>query len=175
MRFILPLTAARGDSDKIFEVGEAGGQPYIAMEFIEGQSLQRGASSFGLLDKIQLIQQTAEVPHTASRAGHHSPRDIKAGEHYGGCGGRDGVLSAAGADDFGLARDVNACRAYRLGRCWHAPGTCRQSRRGEIRTMDLANRYSQPGRDAVRACRAAAVSLFATVDAPIDTASRLRR
>jgi len=120
---------------KIYEVGEVKGQPYIAMEFIEGQSLQRAQPQLGLLDKIQLIQQTAEALHTAHERG-IIHRDIKPAN----------IMVARRADgglrpvltDFGLARDVNAAAGLTdsgavLGTPWYMSP---EQTRGEIRTMD---------------------------------------
>ena len=61
---------------KVLEVGEVEGKAYIAMEFIDGQSLHRAKSLLSIEEKIRLVQQTAEALHAAHELG-IIHRDIK--------------------------------------------------------------------------------------------------
>jgi len=54
---------------KVYEVGEAGGHPYIAMQFIPGESLQTGAADLTIEQKALVIRQVAEGVQAAHRLG----------------------------------------------------------------------------------------------------------
>ncbi|MBL9040398.1 MAG: serine/threonine protein kinase [Myxococcales bacterium] len=54
---------------EVYEVGEVDGRSYIAMQLVEGQSLQQAAPSLSLVDKIQLLRVTALAVHEAHRLG----------------------------------------------------------------------------------------------------------
>jgi serine/threonine-protein kinase len=61
---------------KVYEVGEANGRPYIAMQFIDGQPLSVAAAGMSVEQKTLIIKQAAEAVHAAHRMG-LIHRDIK--------------------------------------------------------------------------------------------------
>jgi len=63
---------------KVYEVGESDGKPFIVMQLIKGQSLDRVASEMSLEQKLLVIQQVAEALHEAHRVG-LVHRDLKPG------------------------------------------------------------------------------------------------
>lgn len=87
---------------RVYEVGEVDGRPYIAMQYLEGESLGslRGTLSFEA--SAALVRQVAQAIHAAHRTG-LIHRDLKPGNIVMGTDG-------AGAAqpfvlDFGLARE----------------------------------------------------------------------
>jgi len=89
---------------KVFEVGEFQGQPYIAMEYIDGQPLHQALTRLGLEQKVLLLQHVAQAVHTAHTHGilHRDlkPANIMVCETEG-----DRVALRPVLMDFGLARD----------------------------------------------------------------------
>ncbi|MBL9004960.1 MAG: serine/threonine protein kinase [Myxococcales bacterium] len=73
MRFLQEARAqARIDHPhvcKVYEVGEVEGKAYIAMQFVDGQSLHRAAKDLSLTEKVLLMRQVAEAMHEAHRLG----------------------------------------------------------------------------------------------------------
>lgn len=61
---------------KVFEVGEVEGKAYIAMQFVDGGSLEGSFAKLTLPQKVQLILDSAEAIHEAHRQG-IVHRDIK--------------------------------------------------------------------------------------------------
>ena len=53
----------------IYEVGEVGGHPYIAMEFINGLPIDKVRGLMGLEQKVRAIKEVAEAVHAAHRLG----------------------------------------------------------------------------------------------------------
>ena len=90
---------------KIYEVGEVEGQPYIAMQLIEGQPLATLYTVMSREQKVRLMQQVGDAIHSAHRLG-IIHRDIKPGN----------IMVEQRPDgsfwpyvmDFGLAREVDA-------------------------------------------------------------------
>ena len=61
---------------RVFEVGEWRGQAYIAMQFIQGETLEAAAERMSLAEKIETMEIVAEAMHAAHRQG-LIHRDIK--------------------------------------------------------------------------------------------------
>lgn len=92
----------------VYEVGIADGEPYIAMELIEGEPLDILHHRMTLEEKVKVIREVAAALHEAHRLG-MVHRDIKPGN----------IMVVLGEDgsfkpyvvDFGLARDVASAGA----------------------------------------------------------------
>ncbi|MDC0709130.1 protein kinase [Stigmatella sp. ncwal1] len=73
MRFLQEARAqARIDHPnvcKVYEVGEVHGKAYIAMQFVEGQRLDRAAASMSQPKKLRVMQEVATAIHEAHRQG----------------------------------------------------------------------------------------------------------
>ena len=54
---------------KVYEVGEVDGKTYIAMQFVDGQSLDRGYVTLSLTQKVVVMRQVAQAMHEAHRLG----------------------------------------------------------------------------------------------------------
>lgn len=88
---------------RVYEVGEACGQPFIAMQLIDGASLRERAAELTLEQKLLVIRQVALALHEAHRNG-LVHRDVKPGN----------ILLERSEEgewrpyvvDFGLAREV---------------------------------------------------------------------
>jgi serine/threonine-protein kinase len=90
---------------RIYDAGEEDGRPYIAMQYVEGGTLQSLAGTLLLEQKLKIVKQVAEAVHAAHRLG-LIHRDLKPSN----------VMLEKTADgdfvpyvmDFGLAREVAA-------------------------------------------------------------------
>lgn len=54
---------------KVLEVGEVEGQSYIAMQYVDGLSLQQSCTEMSLLEKVQVTKDIAEALHAAHEQG----------------------------------------------------------------------------------------------------------
>ncbi|MFN8012077.1 MAG: protein kinase [Holophagaceae bacterium] len=54
---------------KVYRVGEEAGQPYIAMQFVDGLTLREAAPKLDLEEKVRLMAQVCEGVHAAHRLG----------------------------------------------------------------------------------------------------------
>ncbi len=88
---------------RVYEVGEADGEPYIAMEFIGGASLDRAHAGMTLEQKVKVIREVAAALHEAHRLG-LVHRDVKPGNIMITTA-EDGSLKPY-VVDFGLAREI---------------------------------------------------------------------
>jgi len=89
---------------RIYEAGEHQGRPYIAMQYVAGQTLKQVAGELSLEQKLRLMRQVAEGVHAAHRVG-LVHRDLKPGnvmvERTESGDWRPYVM------DFGLARELD--------------------------------------------------------------------
>jgi len=88
---------------RVYEVGEVGGRAYIAMQLIDGRSLQDVASDLTLDQRVVVMEQVAEAVQAAHSMG-VIHRDIKPGNIM--VENRDGGGLHAYVLDFGIAREV---------------------------------------------------------------------
>ncbi len=97
---------------KVYEVGEVGGRPYIAMQLVVGGSLREAAAEMSVEQRIEVMRQVALGVHAAHRTG-LIHRDLKPSN----------ILIERGEDgsphpyvvDFGVARDTAAPPETRIG------------------------------------------------------------
>jgi hypothetical protein len=54
---------------QVYEVGSVDGKPYIAMEYVDGQTLDRAGTLLSLQDKIQVFKDAADAVHAAHEQG----------------------------------------------------------------------------------------------------------
>ena len=120
---------------KVYEVGTVDGKPYIAMELVEGQTLDRAAAQLTLQEKLQLLMTCAEALHAAHEQG-IIHRDIKPSNIMVERS-RDGSLRPV-IMDFGLARESGD--AHGLTESGAVMGTpaymSPEQARGEARRLD---------------------------------------
>ncbi|HRI48834.1 MAG TPA: protein kinase [Pseudomonadota bacterium] len=90
---------------KVYEVGEVEGKPYIAMQLVQGMSLEQAKPRLALLEKVQLVRDAALALHAAHALG-VVHRDVKPANVMIERG-EDGRLHPI-VMDFGLARDSSA-------------------------------------------------------------------
>ena len=53
---------------KVYEVGTVDNKPYIAMELVEGRTLDRTSTQLALAEKIQVLKDAADSLHAAWEA-----------------------------------------------------------------------------------------------------------
>ncbi|OGF67860.1 MAG: hypothetical protein A2Y62_01185 [Candidatus Fischerbacteria bacterium RBG_13_37_8] len=119
---------------KIYEVGEYEGKPYIAMQYIQGQTIGDAASHMTLEQKIIIMSQVASALHAAHREG-LIHRDIKPGnimvEQT-----QEGQLKPY-IMDFGLAKETGAPGLTSMGVVMGTPlYMSPEQARGEIDKLD---------------------------------------
>lgn len=90
---------------RVYEVGEADGEPFIAMELIEGEPLDRAQHRMSLEQKVKVIREVADALHAAHRLG-IIHRDVKPGNIMV-VTSEDGAIKPY-VVDFGLAREVSS-------------------------------------------------------------------
>ena len=89
---------------RVYEVGEVDGEPFIAMELIEGEPLDRAQHRMSLEQKVKVIREAADALHAAHRLG-LIHRDVKPGNIMV-VTSEDGSIKPY-VVDFGLAREVS--------------------------------------------------------------------
>jgi Flp pilus assembly protein TadD len=139
MRFVQEARAqARIDHPnicKVYEVGDVQGKAYIAMQFVEGQRLDRAAASMSQPEKVRIIQEVAAAIHEAHKQGviHRDVKPTNIIVERGENGRYFPVLM-----DFGLAYDT--ARGHGLTLSGALMGTpaymAPEQARGELGTID---------------------------------------
>jgi eukaryotic-like serine/threonine-protein kinase len=95
---------------KVYEVGSVAGRPYIAMQEIEGVTLDDAARGLTIEQKVRLVREISDAVHAAHRHG-LIHRDLKPGNilvEQSDDGLRPFVV------DFGLARDQESPSGYSM-------------------------------------------------------------
>ncbi len=140
-RFLQEARAqARLTSPHICQIHEAGfvdNKPYIAMEFVDGASLDKAGPALSLVEKVQLMRDVARAMHLAHEEG-IIHRDLKPSnimlERLGGGRLRPVIM------DFGLARDSDTSASQGLTESGAVIGTpaymSPEQARGEARRLD---------------------------------------
>jgi len=95
---------------KVYEVGSVAGRPYIAMQEIDGVTLDEAARHLTIEQKVRLVREVAEAIHAAHRLG-LIHRDLKPGNIL--VEQHDAELRPY-VVDFGLARDQESPSGYTL-------------------------------------------------------------
>jgi len=118
---------------RVYEVGESDGRPYIAMQYVEGQTLDARSPSLTLEEKVRLMASVAEGVHAANRTG-LVHRDLKPGNIM--VESRDGVLHPY-VLDFGLAREASAEGLTDTGLALGSPPyMAPEQARGDVHALD---------------------------------------
>lgn len=119
---------------RVYEVGERNGRPFIAMQYIEGESLDRAAASLPLEAKVSLVKKAAEAVHAAHVVG-LVHRDLKPGNILVEEDGQ-GVLQPY-VLDFGIARERSLPELTMTGQVLGTPGyLAPEQARGEVGGLD---------------------------------------
>jgi tetratricopeptide (TPR) repeat protein/predicted Ser/Thr protein kinase len=119
---------------KVYEVGEVGGHPYIAMQYIPGVSLKEAKDGMTLEQKIDVVRRVATGLHAAHRIG-LIHRDIKPANIMLEQG-EDGALHPY-IMDFGLAREAHAPGQTMTGTIEGTPSyMAPEQARGEVHRLD---------------------------------------
>jgi serine/threonine protein kinase len=108
---------------KVYEVGEAGGQPYIAMEFIEGTTLRHrlSAGPIPIKEALRIACEIAEALDSAHKRG-IVHRDLKPSNVMLTTDGHVKVM------DFGVAKQLAAAGAPALTLTGEIVGTKSRSK-----------------------------------------------
>ena len=118
---------------KVYEIGEDDRRPYIAMEYIEGETLEAVADALRLDQKIDLVRRTAEAVEAAHATG-LIHRDLKPTNIL--IENRDGDLRPR-VVDFGLARELSSEGLTETGMLLGTPAYLSpEQARGEVRSLD---------------------------------------
>lgn len=119
---------------KVYEAGVVGGTPYIAMQYLEGERLDRAAAQLSRDARVRLVATVADAMHAAHQLG-LVHRDLKPGN----------ILVSEGPDgtpwpfvmDFGLARDSDAVRETQAGDVLGTPAyMAPEQARGDVAAID---------------------------------------
>lgn len=135
-RFVREAQAqARVDHEnvcKIFEVNQEGDKPYIAMQFVDGKTLNRLTNEMTLHEKVAVIRDVCEGIHAAHRLG-LIHRDIKPGN----------IMVERREDgwhpyvmDFGLAKPMHSAEHTQIGLIMGTPAYMSPEQASGSRSLD---------------------------------------
>ncbi len=118
---------------KVFDVGNINGEPYIAMQCIEGRTLSAASTEMTLRNKVEVMRTVAEAVHAAHEAG-LVHRDLKPGN----------ILVEKAGDswlpyitDFGLSREEDSADRTKTGMIVGTPAyMAPEQAQGNIRDID---------------------------------------
>lgn len=118
---------------KVYEVGEYGGKPFIAMQYIPGITLKEASSLLTLEQKVQIMKEVAQSIHAAHKTGliHRDLKPANVMVEQTDEGWKPYVM------DFGLARELAAPGLTRTGILVGSPSyMAPEQARGEIHNLD---------------------------------------
>jgi predicted Ser/Thr protein kinase len=119
---------------RVYEAGEANGEPFIAMQYIEGEPLSKMAERLTLEQRVKIMREVSAAVHEAHRLG-LIHRDIKPGNILVEVGG-DGSLKPY-VMDFGLAKEVADRGQTVTGAVLGTPAFMSpEQAKGDVRAMD---------------------------------------
>lgn len=118
---------------RVYEAGEVNGEPFIVMQYIDGESFSKAARRLTLEQRVKVMREISSAVHEAHRLG-LIHRDIKPGN----------ILVETQADglkpyimDFGLAKEVADQGQTVSGAVLGTPAFMSpEQARGEVRLMD---------------------------------------
>ncbi len=119
---------------RVYEAGQADGEPYIVMQFIDGEPLSHVSEQLTLEQQVKLLQEVAKAVHEAHRLG-MIHRDLKPGnilvEHH-----EDGTWKPY-VVDFGLARQVEDQGQTQTGEVLGTPAYMSpEQANGDVHSLD---------------------------------------
>lgn len=119
---------------RVYDAGQANGEPYIVMQYIEGEPFSRMAPRLTLEQCVKVICEVSLAVHEAHRLG-MIHRDIKPGNvliEVGDDGSRKPYIM-----DFGLVREVEDKGETRTGAVLGTPAFMPpEQAKGDVRAMD---------------------------------------
>ncbi|MBI2837359.1 MAG: protein kinase [Acidobacteria bacterium] len=119
---------------KVYETGQHGGTPYIAMQWICGKPLHYLQEELSLEEKVRIIKDVSEGVHAAHRVG-LIHRDLKPGNIL--VERSDAGTWVPTVMDFGLAREVHATGKTSTGAVLGTPNYMPpEQARGEVHALD---------------------------------------
>jgi serine/threonine-protein kinase len=119
---------------KVYEVGEAAGQPYIAMQYIEGQSLKAQKRALRFEEKVKVMRKVAQGLHAAHRQG-LVHRDVKPANIM--LERREDGEFHPYVMDFGLAREIEGEGQTQTGAIEGTPAyMAPEQLRGDMQRLD---------------------------------------
>ncbi len=119
---------------RVYEVGDDDGRPYIAMQYVDGEPLDRAAAALSLEQKVLVVREVAEAVQAAHEVG-LIHRDLKPAN----------ILVSEGDDgrprpyvlDFGIAREQEVSGFTVTGQVIGTPGYLSpEQARGEVTGLD---------------------------------------
>lgn len=119
---------------RVYEVGEADGEPYIVMQFIDGEPLARLGGRLTLEQQVKLLQDVAWAVHEAHRLG-MIHRDLKPGNIL--VEQREDGTWKPYVVDFGLVRQVEEHGQTQTGEVLGTPAYMSpEQANGDVRQLD---------------------------------------